>query len=155
MTPTTSRRTDLVDNADRVPTLTDIGVTRDQSSRWQMLASIPKEDFEVAVMATKEKSRTLTAGKIVAYADTHGSSEWMAERKRMRRAKALSKKPGRTRTRSAKQREASLQDDVVRTARQLARIVETCHDVDPDARVALSELVVSIHEVLRTGGAAE
>lgn len=41
------------------PTLCDIGVTKDQSSRWQSLASMSEEHFETAVATAKE-----TAGEV-------------------------------------------------------------------------------------------
>lgn len=41
------------------PTLSDIGITKDQSSRWQQLASMTEEHFEAAVATAKE-----TAGQV-------------------------------------------------------------------------------------------
>ncbi|WP_426343093.1 hypothetical protein ACN9MU_16595 [Pseudoduganella sp. R-32] len=41
------------------PTLSDIGITRDQSSRWQQLAAMPDEHFETAVATAKD-----TAGQV-------------------------------------------------------------------------------------------
>jgi hypothetical protein len=35
------QRTDLVTSCDEVPTLTDLGINRMQSSRWQLSASVP------------------------------------------------------------------------------------------------------------------
>jgi hypothetical protein len=35
----------------RAPTLTDRGISRDQSSRWQKLADVPEEQFEAALAA--------------------------------------------------------------------------------------------------------
>lgn len=40
-TPEKSQRTDLVASCDRVPTLSDMGLTRDESSRYQRLAAMP------------------------------------------------------------------------------------------------------------------
>lgn len=41
------------------PTLDEIGITKDQSSRWQQLASMPDEHFETAVATAKD-----TAGQV-------------------------------------------------------------------------------------------
>jgi len=41
------------------PTLSEIGITNDQSSRWQQLASMSEEHFEAAVATAKE-----TAGQV-------------------------------------------------------------------------------------------
>jgi hypothetical protein len=41
-------------------TLSDIGVTRNQSSRWQKLASMPEEHFETAVDTAKEHAGQVT-----------------------------------------------------------------------------------------------
>lgn len=46
-------------DATRKPTLADIGVTKDQSARWQSLASMTPEHFETAVATAKE-----TAGQV-------------------------------------------------------------------------------------------
>ena len=54
------KRTDLVARGDLVDsrrTLSDLGVTKDQSSRWQTLAGVPEEDFEAA-LAGEEKPST-------------------------------------------------------------------------------------------------
>ena len=41
------------------PTLTDIGITPMQSSRWQALAAMPEDHFETAVATAKD-----TAGQV-------------------------------------------------------------------------------------------
>lgn len=41
------------------PTLSDVGITKDQSSRWQSLASMTDEHFETAVATAKD-----TAGQV-------------------------------------------------------------------------------------------
>lgn len=42
------------------PTLSDMGITRDQSSRWQQVASIPDEHFEAAVEMAKNSAGEVT-----------------------------------------------------------------------------------------------
>lgn len=46
-------------DATRKPTLADIGVTKDQSARWQSLAGMSDEHFETAVATAKD-----TAGQV-------------------------------------------------------------------------------------------
>ena len=43
------KRTDLVERGDYVderPTLDDMGITKDQSSKWQQLSRVPEDEFE-------------------------------------------------------------------------------------------------------------
>ena len=42
-----------VASCDLIPTLTDLGLTRDQSSRYQKLAAMPDEHFESALETAK------------------------------------------------------------------------------------------------------
>lgn len=42
------------------PTLADLGITRDQSSRYQKLAAMPEEHFEAAVATAKENVGEVT-----------------------------------------------------------------------------------------------
>jgi len=41
------------------PKLSEIGITKNQSSRWQAIAAIPEERFEEHVAVTKEKGKEL------------------------------------------------------------------------------------------------
>jgi hypothetical protein len=43
-----------------VPTFTDLNISRDQSSRWQKLASMPEEHFEAAVSTAKAVAGDIT-----------------------------------------------------------------------------------------------
>jgi len=55
---------DIVQPPDDTPTLTDLGVEKHQSSRWQTVASLPEEDFEAHVAETKEKGEELTTARV-------------------------------------------------------------------------------------------
>jgi hypothetical protein len=51
------KRTDLVARGDQVDdrqTLSDLSVSKDQSSRWQALANVPEEEFEAALGGEKK-----------------------------------------------------------------------------------------------------
>jgi len=48
--------------AEEARTLTDLGITRDQSSQWQQLANVPDEAFEAAL---KDEFEPITAARII------------------------------------------------------------------------------------------
>ena len=52
------------------PTLSDIGVTKSDSSRWQKLASISDEQFESAVASAKDKAGEVTTAAMMRAAKT-------------------------------------------------------------------------------------
>lgn len=51
--------------ADDTPTLSDIGLTKTQSSRFQSIASIPSEIFEARIIETKAKNFELTSAEML------------------------------------------------------------------------------------------
>lgn len=49
------------DGTGRIPKLSELGITRNQSSRWQKISEIPEESFEEFIETTKSKEAELTS----------------------------------------------------------------------------------------------
>ncbi len=62
-------------------TLSDIGVSKDQSSRWQLTATVPERTFEKFVEQTREENGEVTTAGLVRLAN-----ELRAKQKRKRRS---------------------------------------------------------------------
>lgn len=61
--------------------LPDLGISRDQSSRWQKLAAVPEDKFEQAVAAAKEVAGEVTTAALLRLNHNHraqgtGENEW-------------------------------------------------------------------------------
>lgn len=63
-------------------TLADLGISRDQSSRWQSIASIPEPEFEGAIESAKAAAQPLSTAGMVRLAGlmTSDSPEWYSPR---------------------------------------------------------------------------
>ena len=53
------------------PTLTELGVSKTQSSRWQALARLPRREFEGFIKGTKDAGRELTTSAVLKLAKQH------------------------------------------------------------------------------------
>jgi len=71
------------DGTGRTPKLADLGITRNQSSRWQSIASIPEKDFDERVEEIKGKGEELTSKEFLSLA-----GYLQRERERQERRKA-------------------------------------------------------------------
>lgn len=72
---------------DATPTLTDIGITRDQSSRWQALAAMPDEHFETAVETAKETAGEVTTAHMLRAARGYRPKQTKTAKKAIERLK--------------------------------------------------------------------
>jgi N6-adenosine-specific RNA methylase IME4 len=71
------KRTDLVTSCDEVddePTLSDLGIERMQSSRWQTIASLPEDVFEEYIQEVKAEGKELTSAGLVRVAKFESAS---------------------------------------------------------------------------------
>jgi hypothetical protein len=73
-----------VGSDDRTPTLADVGISKDLSSRSQQIASIPEDEFEETLAEHREQQQAVTArtmekltdkGKEVLHTETHDVSD--------------------------------------------------------------------------------
>ena len=49
----------------KTSTLSNLGITKNQSSQWQTIASLPEEVFEEHIEETKAKKKELTTTEMV------------------------------------------------------------------------------------------
>lgn len=79
------RRTDLLTSSQPVtmlgqpPTLSEVGITRMQSSRWQRMAEIPEPEFEEHIARTKAANEELTSASVQRFAKDLERQERRAE----------------------------------------------------------------------------
>jgi hypothetical protein len=59
-------RARLLNETELPPKLSDVGVSKTQSSRWQLQSELPDEKFEEAVAAQAKRRATLAAKKAAA-----------------------------------------------------------------------------------------
>ncbi|MGO9121233.1 MAG: DNA-methyltransferase [Desulfomonilaceae bacterium] len=50
------------------PTLSDLGISKSQSSRWQLISTLSSEEFEDRIRVVKESGRELTSSDMATYA---------------------------------------------------------------------------------------
>jgi hypothetical protein len=64
---------------DETPTLDDMNITKDQSSQWQRLASVPEETFEKKIAEAKDSDEPLSLRRILSKKEVipfSGEYEW-------------------------------------------------------------------------------
>ena len=61
------------DRFSKPPTLPELGITRDQSSKWQKVAAIPEEKFEATIASAREKQEEITTAAILRSAASNGA----------------------------------------------------------------------------------
>ena len=60
---------------DETPTLSELGIEKMQSSRWQAIASLPPEVFEERIQETKAEGKELTSAELVRLAKTESAKQ--------------------------------------------------------------------------------
>ena len=70
----------------KAPTLNDMGLTRDESSRYQQLAAMPAEHFETAVATAKATAGEVTTAFMLREAKRHAPPKKMTQADRQRLA---------------------------------------------------------------------
>jgi len=56
------------DGTGRTSKLSDLGITRNQSSRWQLIASISEQEFEERLEFVKTNGKELTSAEMLSFA---------------------------------------------------------------------------------------
>lgn len=75
-----------VDDDDRIPTLTEVGISKDLSSRSQQLAAMPADHFETAISSAKETAKAVSASYMLRLGEAmRENAEIRAETERLRR----------------------------------------------------------------------
>lgn len=69
------------DETSLTPSLSDLGISKSQSSRWQAIASLPEETFEAHIAETKAQGEELTTAGALRVAKEHKRQQKRAERR--------------------------------------------------------------------------
>ena len=75
------------------PRLEDLGITKNQSSRWQLMASIPEQDFDERVESIKRNEKELTSSEMLSLAGFLQREKNRQERREQAAETATSLKP--------------------------------------------------------------
>jgi hypothetical protein len=76
-----TRSHDETASASTAPTLSGLGISKSQSSRWQTLAALPAETFEAHIAETKGRGEELTTAGALRVAKEHKRQEKRAARR--------------------------------------------------------------------------
>lgn len=117
-------------------TLAEIGISRNQSSRWQALAAMPEEHFETAVATAKESAGQVTTAFMLREAAKHKPA---GKPKKGEKAEAM-----RQELKEAQQRGVSM---VSTYARLTLTAIKAQESFSEEERELLSELVGAIQQL--------
>lgn len=137
-TPATAERADLLAGSDEVPhkpTLADLGVTPDESSRWQAVAQVPPEVRAEYVTESQERDQEVTRAGLLRHAGVKQPSRH-ADAERVFDAMQTA--------------ESRRRSDAYRFGALVMEVSEVLDRIDPPLSIAESEPhIVTLEAVLR------
>jgi hypothetical protein len=148
--PTTLSSARAVEGEEKPVTLRELGISAQESHRWQRIAIIPTDHFEAWVADSRADGRELATARLLALAARYAKPEQAAERETVQRPEA------RTRERTAYEqaravisRMASLDPSAVASAIPVAR-----RAAEREAVRELQRWLADFEQALRPGPAA-
>jgi hypothetical protein len=120
---------------DTTPTLADMGLTRDESSRYQQLAAMPAEHFETAVATAKATAGEVTTAFMLREAGKHRPPAKKVSKKDAERLEEL---------RQAKERGVSL---LCTYARLTLTALRSLDSFTNEEKAVIQELAEAINQV--------
>ena len=71
---------DTMSPPDNSPTLSDMGIHKKESSRWQKIASLPESEFEQAITEFKDRGKDITQNAFLQLAKDHKNQQLREQR---------------------------------------------------------------------------